>query len=81
MEILQEYLKSGTWDVDTSWSGEARMLQNMAVVEPQKLSGKKGEKLIHEHFRSLRMIDKEVNANSYLFANLSSYHEKAIKPL
>jgi len=55
-----EYLKSGTWDVDTSWSGEARSLQNMAVVEPRKLVGEKGAKLIHRYFRSLRMVDKEV---------------------
>ena len=60
METLMEYLKSGTWDVDTSWSEEARSLQNMAVVEPRKLVGEKGKKLIHRYFRSLRMVDKEV---------------------
>ena len=60
METLIEYLKSGTWDVDTSWSGEARSLQNMAVVEPRKLEGTMGGELVHGYFRSLRMVDKEV---------------------
>ena len=66
-----EYLKSGTWDVDTSWSAEARSLQNMAVVEPQRLEGKKGEKFVHEYFKSLRMVDKEVGLHFVIQSKLN----------
>ena len=61
METLQGYLESGTWDVDTCWSEEARMLQKIAVVTPAKLEGEKGKSFIHNYFRSLRLVDKEVS--------------------
>lgn len=60
LEILQEYLKSGTWDRDTSWSEEASKLQNIAVNTPHLLTGDKGKQYILDFFRNLRMVDKEV---------------------
>nr|CAB3263519.1 leucine-rich repeat-containing protein 43-like [Phallusia mammillata] len=61
MEVLQEYLNSGTWDVDTSWSPEAANLRSVAVSQPWKLDGVKGMKFTHEFFKNLRIIDQQVN--------------------
>ena len=61
MDVLQEYLNSGTWDVDTSWSKEAAQLRSLAVSEPWKINDDaKGTKFIHHFFKSLRIIDKQV---------------------
>nr|XP_039249055.1 leucine-rich repeat-containing protein 43-like [Styela clava] len=56
MEVLQEYLHSGTWDVDTSWSEEAASLRQLAVSEPWKIN----KKFIWHYFKTLRLIDKEI---------------------
>nr|XP_002125292.2 leucine-rich repeat-containing protein 43-like [Ciona intestinalis] len=61
MEVLKEYLNSGTWDVDTSWSNEAADLRSLAISQPWKLSGgKNSSQFIQEFFKSLRIIDKQI---------------------
>jgi len=66
MEVLQEFLNSGTFDVDTTWSKEAADLRTLAVLEPWKLTGNAGVEFIHSFFKSLRIIDKQVGHKSSL---------------
>ncbi|CAK8694317.1 unnamed protein product [Clavelina lepadiformis] len=76
MDVLQEYLNSGTWDVDTSWSKEAAQLRSLAVSEPWKINDDaKGTKFIHHFFKSLRIIDKQItdlDSNMVLLKNLEN---------
>lgn len=65
MEVLQEYLNSGTWDVDTTWSQEAANLRSLAVSEPWKIN----KKFIWKYFRTLRLIDKQVAKVYLLYSN------------
>lgn len=71
MEVLQEYLHSGTWDVDTSWSEEAASLRQIAVSEPWKIS----KKFVWQYFKTLRLIDKEINDLDPGMKNLENLEE------
>lgn len=56
IEVLKEYLNSGTWDVDTTWSGEVASLRKLAVSQPSIIS----KKFICNYFKTLRLISKQI---------------------
>lgn len=61
IEVLDEFLYSGTWDADTSWSKEAEGLRRLSVSDPSKID----EDFIWKQFETLRLIDKEVSRGLY----------------
>lgn len=63
IEVLGEFLSSGTWDTDTNWSNEAASLRRLAVSEPNKID----EQFVWNHFETLRLIDKKVQKIENLF--------------
>ncbi|XP_070572710.1 leucine-rich repeat-containing protein 43-like isoform X2 [Ptychodera flava] len=57
-ETLEEYFtsKHSPYNVDTSWSDEAKELRDIAIKSPWLLD----DKFIYKHFKTLRIIDKQV---------------------
>lgn len=56
VEGLQELASKPPYNVDCSWSGEAKSLREIAVTEPNKLT----DAFILKFFKSLRIVDKKV---------------------
>ncbi|XP_077995705.1 leucine-rich repeat-containing protein 43-like isoform X2 [Glandiceps talaboti] len=58
-ETLEEYYKSkhSPYNVDTSWSDEAKELRDIAIKSPWLLD----DKFIYKHFKTLRIINKKVS--------------------
>ncbi|XP_078680272.1 leucine-rich repeat-containing protein 43-like isoform X1 [Branchiostoma floridae x Branchiostoma belcheri] len=70
-ETLEEFvtLKHSPWNIDCSWSNEARELRELAVKSPWLID----EKFIMKFFKTLKIIDKqitEVDAGLLGFPNL-----------
>lgn len=57
-ETLEELVTSKTspWNLDYSWSDEAKQLREMAVRSPWLID----ENFVLNHFRTLRIADKRV---------------------
>ncbi|KAE8635150.1 hypothetical protein XENTR_v10002528 [Xenopus tropicalis] len=58
LDMLQELLtcSRSPWGLEDSWSCEAQQLRQLAVQSPELITNQ----LIYSHFRSLRVVDKEV---------------------
>lgn len=70
-ETLEEAVtdKFSPWNLDYSWSDEAKDLREIAVRSPWLID----ERFVLNHFRTLRMIDKgvtEIDENLLKFSNL-----------
>ncbi|CAH1802398.1 unnamed protein product, partial [Owenia fusiformis] len=70
-ELLEEYVKAkkSPWNLDYSWSDEAKQLREIAVKSPWLID----DKFILSHFKTLRIVDKnvsEVDPNLLQFPNL-----------
>ncbi|XP_021349907.1 leucine-rich repeat-containing protein 43-like isoform X3 [Mizuhopecten yessoensis] len=70
-ETLEEYVgsKYSPWNLDYSWSSEAKRLREIAVKSPWLLD----DNFILNHFETLRIVDKgvtEVDSNLLHFKNL-----------
>ncbi|XP_006818075.2 leucine-rich repeat-containing protein 43-like [Saccoglossus kowalevskii] len=71
-ETLEEYFtsKHSPYNVDTSWSNEAKELRDIAVKSPWLID----DKFILKHFKTIRIIDKkvtEVDSDLLKFENLT----------
>ena len=57
-ETLEELVVSKTspWNLDYSWSDEAKSLREIAVRSPWLID----ERFVLNHFKSLRIVDKRV---------------------
>ena len=56
VEDLKELALMAPYQVDCSWSNEAKELREIAVTTPEKLN----HNFILKHFKSLRIVDKKV---------------------
>lgn len=66
-ETLQEYVgsKLSPWNLDYSWSEEAKQLREIAVKSPWLID----DNFILSHFKTLRIVDKQVSLKNQEFYN------------
>ena len=63
-ETLEELVVSKTspWNLDYSWSNEAKSLREIAVRSPWLID----ERFVLSYFKTLRIIDKKVHTSNHL---------------
>ncbi len=66
-ETLEELVtnKRSPWNLDYSWSDEAKQLREIAVRSPWLID----DGFVFGHFKTLRIVDKEVNSIENFTAN------------
>eukprot|EP00079_Xenopus_tropicalis_P032224 XP_017945995.1 PREDICTED: leucine-rich repeat-containing protein 43 isoform X6 [Xenopus tropicalis] len=73
LDTLQELLtcSRSPWGLEDSWSCEAQQLRQLAVQSPELITNQ----LIYSHFRSLRVVDKEVTSVDEQLLNFINLEE------
>ncbi|KAE8635144.1 hypothetical protein XENTR_v10002528 [Xenopus tropicalis] len=73
LDMLQELLtcSRSPWGLEDSWSCEAQQLRQLAVQSPELITNQ----LIYSHFRSLRVVDKEVTSVDEQLLNFINLEE------